>query len=58
MTLIIDQLEEKHIRKWRHLKTSGSESLYMLLWICSEKEFYFHKTYAVDEFRECTLVDV
>lgn len=50
---MIDQLEKKHIRKWNHhLKTSGSESLHLLLWTCGENEFYFHKTHAVDEFGE------
>lgn len=57
--LIIDQLEEKHMRKLHHLlKTSDSESLYVVLCICSEKEFYFRNTDAVGESREHALVVV
>lgn len=47
------------MRKWHHLlKTGDSESLSVFLWICSEKEFYFHNTDAVDESRERALVAV
>lgn len=59
LALIIDQLEEKYMGKWNHnWKISDSENLNLLLWTCSENEFYFHKAHAGDEFGECVLLCV
>lgn len=59
LALIIDQLEEKYMGKWNHnWKISDSENLNLLLWTCSENEFYFHKTHAGDEFGESVSLSV